>query len=333
MKAKLQVVEQEIISVDLRPRFEGSNICTWIGFKHVMYLVEEAILDYFRSRGMVPRRLFEEHGLCLEIVDSSVRILHALHMDDLVQVEVRPVTQAQGRELHFSVQIMVDRAGKNTKALTGKVAVMFRQESPDITSSRGTAFPAPAEIAPYVSGKIDRALDAGGSSEVIGDGRGVNRSEDILIRQLVPADANAFVWKWHIPYFYCHFSERLQHSGYLRLVEEVVDLFLADRGISIATMLKKRRWIPVVPQAQLSILREALMEETIYTVYTVQEIFKNVTYNANVDFYVLRDGALVRTAQGRITHGYAEILNRRDWALVNFDETVMAALYGKAARQ
>ena len=25
----------------LRPRFEGTNICTWIGFKHDNYLVEE----------------------------------------------------------------------------------------------------------------------------------------------------------------------------------------------------------------------------------------------------------------------------------------------------
>ena len=34
----------------MRPRYEGANICTWIGFKHVNYLVEEAVLAHFRSR-------------------------------------------------------------------------------------------------------------------------------------------------------------------------------------------------------------------------------------------------------------------------------------------
>jgi len=41
-----------------RPRFEGSNICTWIGFKHVMYLIEEAVLEYMRRNGMSPRQLY-----------------------------------------------------------------------------------------------------------------------------------------------------------------------------------------------------------------------------------------------------------------------------------
>ena len=38
-------------TTQLRPRYEGSNICTWIGFKHVNYLVEEAVLEHFRQLG------------------------------------------------------------------------------------------------------------------------------------------------------------------------------------------------------------------------------------------------------------------------------------------
>ncbi len=138
------------------------------------------------------------------------------------------------------------------------------------------------------------------------------------------------MWKWRIPYFYCHFTERLQHSGYLRLMEEVVDRFLASRGISIQTMLETRRWIPVVPNARLEILSEALMEETIYTVYTVKHIFKDVTYTSRMDCYVPRNNMLVHTATGQITHGYAEILNRRDWALINFDERHWPRYGGRA---
>ena len=139
---------------------------------------------------------------------------------------------------------------------------------------------------------------------------------------------NAIVWRWRIPYFYCHFSERIQHSGYLRLMEEVVDLFLAQRGISIRTMLEGRRWIPVVPRARGEILREAYLEEEIVTVFTVEGIFKDLTYTARMDCYVPRGDGLVRTATGTITHGYAVVLDRRDWELVAFDAETLAGLRG-----
>lgn len=313
----------EVTVVELRPRFEGSNICTWIGFKHVMYLVEEAVLHSFRDRGLVPRYLFEEHGLCLEIVDSSVRILHALHMDDLVRVEVTAKTKPGDREQTLAVQLLVERDGTLLKALTGKVKVVFRQDRSGVTAPEPTP-----ELAPYVVAEINRGGQPFVPASASTNGRGTEGGDDI-IRQVVPADANAFVWKWHIPYFYCHFTERLQHSGYLRLMEEVVDLFLANRGISIRTLLDQRGWIPVVPNAQVELLREALMEETIYTVYTVEQIFKDVTYTSRMDCYVVRDNRLIHTATGKITHGYAKILNRRDWSLVNFDESVLAALRGE----
>ncbi len=162
-------------------------------------------------------------------------------------------------------------------------------------------------------------------------GRGTVGADE-AVADLV-GDANAIVWRWRIPYFYCHFSERLQHSGYLRLMEEVVDLFLAERGISIRSMLAGRRWIPVVPGARVQILRPASMEEEIYTVFTVENIFKNLLYTARMDCYVPRGGALVHTATGRITHGYAEVLDRRAWRHVPFDAKTMAALEGRKPKE
>src|SRR5262245_57090383 len=49
-----------------RPRFEGSNICTWIGFKHIMYLIEDAVLTHLRAMGSVPRLLYEREALGVE---------------------------------------------------------------------------------------------------------------------------------------------------------------------------------------------------------------------------------------------------------------------------
>ena len=323
----LNLSDMRATSVSLRPRFEGSNICTWIGFKHVMYVVEEAVLDHFRQHGLVPRELYEEHGLCLEIVDSGVRILHALHMDDLVEVRVEPATREDDREIALSVTLFVERDGKQIKALTGKVRVLLRQDDSLITGGEtgsGKHF-----LGKYSAPAILRAgqqcvpFDFGTSRE-----RSVIAPE--ILARLGADSSNSFVWKWHVPYFYCHFNDRIQHSGYLRLMEEVVDLFLAERGISIRTLLERNKWIPVVPMARVEIVDEARMEDTLYTVYTVEEIFKDTTYRSRMDCWVERNGALVKTATGTIVHGYAVIENRKDWTLVQFDAATLAALRGKA---
>lgn len=284
----------EIVS---RPRFEGSNICTWIGFKHVMYLFEEAVLEYLRRTGISPRELYERDGIGIDIVDSDARIAAALHMDDEVRTEVvRQPDEDDGEVLVFKAASYVGEV----KAATATVRVR-RIPATDVgTARRGS---------PH-SGLLD--------------GRGSVGVDD-TVADLVKG-ANAIVWRWRIPYFYCHYSERLQHSGYLRLMEEVVDIFLAERGISIRDMLAGQRWIPVVPGARVRILRPALMEETLYTVFTVEDIFKNLLYTARMDCYVEREGELVQTATGRITHGYAEVVDRRDWRHVPFDGRTMAAL-------
>ena len=50
---------------------------------------------------------------------------------------------------------------------------------------------------------------------------------------------------------------------------------------------------------------------------------------ARVGLSVVRAGELVQTATGRITHGYALILDRHAWEVVPFDERTLAALRGE----
>lgn len=329
-------------TVEVRPRFEGSNICTWIGFKHVNYLVEEAVLHHFREAGLSARSLYEEYGLGLDFVDLDTRILHAFHMDDEARAQVEPATADDAAVLTFRVTLSVERDGTTHKAVTSKARVSLR---PDGYLER--AAETPKALAPYTVARLGAhtGKEAGGTvsgtrsgrpvetarNTSLSAGRGTTGEDDPVLAGLT-ADANAFGWKWRIPYPYCHFTERLQMSGYLRQMEEVVDLFLADRGISIKELLDDRRWIPVVPHSRIQILDEALMEEDLYTVYTVENLFKDFTYTSRMDCYVVRDGELVHTATGTITHGYAVIENRRDWSLVNFDERVVRALGGEPAQ-
>ncbi|MBO0819761.1 MAG: hypothetical protein J2P26_02805 [Nocardiopsaceae bacterium] len=312
-------------TVTLRPRYEGNNICTWIGFKHVNYLVEEAVLDHFRSAGLPSRRLFEEFGLGLELVAIDTRILNAFHLDDEAVAEVTPVGSADGV---LSFKVAISKAGQSAKDVTSKVKVSLRRET-----YIDPANSVPEELAGHVTDRIGGAEPgdavAADGPTPLADGRGTTGTDPVLAHLL--AGNNATGWKWRIPYPYCHNNERLQMSGYLRLMEEVVDLFLAERGISIKTLLDDRRWIPVVPHSKITMLDEVYMEEDLYTIYTVENIFKDVTYTSRMDNYVVRDGRLVHVAEGTITHGYAVIDNRRDWSLVNFDAHVLAALRGEAS--
>ncbi|MDQ7807618.1 acyl carrier protein [Amycolatopsis sp. A133] len=296
----------------MRPRYEGANICTWIGFKHVGYLVEEAVYDHLRQAGLPPGELYERYGLCTDIVDIDTRVLHAFHIDDEVEAEVVRTTGAADDELRFTVTLRVPR-DTVLKAATSKVEVKLRAGDE----------PVPAELAPFTVARLTSA-----------NGPGVRQPDvDLGVTDppaLLAAGRNAFVWRWRIPYFYCHFTEYLQMSGCLRLMEEVVDLFLADRGISIKQLLDEQNLIPVVPRSAITVLDEARMEEELYTVFTVEEIFKNLTYTARMDTFVVRDGALVHTSTGRITHGYAVIENRRDWRLVPFGARLLDGLSGKA---
>ncbi|AOR31293.1 hypothetical protein BFF78_09805 [Streptomyces fodineus] len=303
-------------STQVRPRYEGSNICTWIGFKHVNYLVEEAVLDHFRQAGLPARALYEEHGLGLDLVSIDTRILHAFHMDDHAEAQVVPWTKDEDSTLGFKVTVQVERDGEIHKAVTSKVRVSLRTDT--YLEAAGEV---PGQLARFAVARLGDDLERE-------PGTAAPAEEEILAA--LTAGQNAYAWKWNIPYPYCHFTERIQMSGYLRLMEEGKDRFVADRGISIKTLLDDRRWIPVVPRSDIRILDEALMEEDLYTVYTVEEVFKDFTYTSRMDWYVLREGKLVKTATGRIVHGYALIENRRDWKLVNFDQRVLDALNGKA---
>ncbi|GGT17794.1 MULTISPECIES: acyl-CoA thioesterase family protein [Streptomyces] len=304
----------ETTSVQVRPRYEGSNICTWIGFKHVNYMVEEAVLDHFRQAALPARGLYEEHGLGLDIVGIDTRILHAFHMDDIATAEVVPFTKDADGTLGFKVIVSVERDGEILKAVTSKVRVSLR-----IDTYLDSAGEVPDGLARFAVDRLGADLEPAPLTPFT--------SEDTVLDELLEGK-NAYGWKWNIPYPYCHFTERLQMSGYLRLMEEGKDRFVADRGISIKTLLDDRRWIPVVPRSEIRILDEAMMEEDLYTTYEVEDVFKDFTYTTRMNWYVVRDGKLLKTATGTIVHGYAVIKNRRDWSLENFDQHVLDALNG-----
>ncbi len=294
-----------------RPRYESSNIRTWVGFRQLMLLAEEAVLQWFRDRDLGPQRLYHEHGLGLEVIDSSVQLPAVVEVDDEVVAEA--AEEAPGR---FSVALRVRRDGVPILVLRGRVTVALVR-APGEPADR----PVPREVADIV---VDSVAAAGPPGHL--GKRRVGPGEDA---RSALAAGGAFVWSWRAPYFVCHFSDRVQHSGYVRALEEVVDRFLADRGLSIRTMLTEHGWIPVVSRARVQLVAGARMEEVVHTAFAVQEVLRRIAFDARMDCYVRRGRCLVPVATARILHGYARSRGERAGGLVELDEPTICALTGR----
>lgn len=292
-----------------RPAFEGANIRTWIGFKHFMYLVEQGVLQWLRDQGTSARDLFLAHGLGAEIVDCSVQLPAVLELDDEVKVEVTP-----GRGDKLNVQLTVLRDGVEVTVLRGKVTVaLVRERAADTTAAAPEAL-AHLEV-PALTSTVERIRIPTWET-----------AESVLT-----ATPGAFLWSWRAPYFYCHYSDRVQHSGFVRTLEEVVDRFLADRGISVGRMLAERAWIPVVSRARVRLLEDARMEETVHTVFTVTDILRGVMFDGRMDCYVQRGPELVPVATAQILHGYAIAAGPGAGGMAQLDDGVVRALTGDPA--
>ncbi|MCZ4123126.1 hypothetical protein [Streptomyces sp. H39-S7] len=323
----------ETTTVVLSPGYEGANIGTIIGFKHVNYLVEKAVIEHFRRSGLPVGRLYEENGLGFDITDIDSRLQTALVVDDEASLEVVPVTKEGASELSFKVTITVERDGAPKKAVSSKVTVVLRYDENDVRMLR--RLPVADGLERFVTPKIGGAGEAASGDAVPRTGgelvSGGSTDTDPVLEQLL-AGENAYGWKFRIPYPYVHFFDRLQMSGYLRLMEEAKHRFVDARGISIRKLLTEQNWIPAVTRSRITLLDEALLEEDLYIVYTVDDVFKNLLYTSRVDYYVVRDGRLLRTATGSITHAYGVVENGNSGRLVTFDDRVLAAFNNEAGQ-
>jgi acyl-CoA thioesterase FadM len=284
-----------------RPGYEGANIRTWIGFKHFIYLAEQAVLQWLIDQGTGARDLFLGHGLGFEIVDCSVQLPAVLEIDDRVIAEVT------GTGPVLAVELSVDRDGQRVTVLRGKLRVALVPEA-----AAPVHRPAPAALA-----ALEIPALAGAAS-----------AEDAA--QALAVGSASFLWSWRAPYFYCHYSDRVQHSGFVRCLEEVVDRFLADRGISVGRMLRERSWIPVVSRARIQLIEPAHMEETIHTTFTVTDILRGVMFDGRMDCFVKRGDEVIRVATAKILHGYAIAAGEGAGGLAELDAGVVAALTGSA---
>lgn len=295
----------------LRPRYEGTNIGTWIGFKHLMYLAEEGLLAFFREQGFGPRRLFHEFGLGLEIVDASVQLPALLEIDDEVVAETRLLAPGRG-----STRLRVEHGATPRVVLNGKLGFTLA------ANAQASGRPWPAELGALAP--LDGAPQDGRLADVplrSGDARA----------GLMAACPAAFYWCWKARYFHCHVSERVQYSAYVRALEEVVERFLEDRGLAVGRLLVERGLIPVVSRARVRMLRPVAMEALVHTTFVVDDVLMDKAYDGRMDCYVQHGGVLQHVASARILHGYAHSAGPEAGRLAALDAATLRALTGGTA--
>lgn len=295
-----------ITSCRLRARYASANIRTWIGFKQFMYMVEEAVLTWFRERGHGPQEIYHRYGAGLAIIDCSVLLPAVLGIDDEVEASVDWL--GKGR---FGVRLTVTRDAEPVTVLRGKVevALVTERTAPDTANSAAMPEFLTSLVVPTV------AAAAGPVAP--------------------PPTVEPFSWHWRARYFHCHYSDRVQHGSYVAALEEVVDRFLADRGLSVPRLLAERGWIPVVSRARVRLLADAHMDEEIQTRFTVSDVVKNRAFEGRMDSYVTSRDRPRHTARhvatAQILHGYAVSQGELAGTLAELDPETVKALTAEAS--
>lgn len=297
-----------------RPRYNGANINTYIGFKNFMFLAEDAVLEHFRTHGLGPQDLFTRYGLGLEVVDASTRLINTLHVDDEVRGIVESSRPRSGAGMVCKVRLDAMRPGGDVQVLTGKLRVALVQEK----DGAGTE-PVPADLAELVVPEVAAVVQAP-PAEPAGTDAIATATPD-----------NGFLWQWKIPYYYCHWYTRLQSNGYVRLLEEATDRYLEHAGLSITELLATRDWIPVVSRSRVVMHADAFMGETLLISYVVDDVIKDSVFTATMTCRVQRGEQLVTVATATIMHGYVLARGPEQFAgIVPLDaDTQRALLTGK----
>jgi acyl-CoA thioesterase FadM len=294
----------------VRPLFEGCNVGTWIGFKHILYLLEDGVRRYLQAIGLPTGRLFEQHGICTEIAAIRARLTHAVRCDDELHVVVAAKAAADPRG---PLQVRLVGADGIVRA-SGAVTVAWRRDA----GQAGGSDPEP--LRNLIVGRDPVAAAAPPADAAR------------LVSTLVPAGKAFHVAAVRVPYPSCSFNFWLQSAGYHRLVESMVDWFLHERGISIGTLLDERRWIPVVSQVAVTIHADVRLEETLFATLVVDDVLKDVLFRSSLRFHVFRDGAPRLVAESAIDHAYVEFTTRAvEPRVATFDGRVRQALTGERA--
>ena len=307
---RIEMKSEILYHVGMFPKNEGANVENYIGFKHMTYLMEESIISFLRDLYLSPNILYKKYGIKIIIKSLSIDILKAMNVDDFIEIDICT---------SMAVNEFVIKAYDNNRNsfFRGKVGIDI-----ELTNKNVRLEVLPEKVTDFLNGILEAKKEESFREKPI---------ESNPISDLKMLYRAAFIYSKRIPYYYCNYTRELHHSGYERIIEEAVDLFLENKNLSIKSMLDKKSWIPVVSKSKLCLLNKVEIEDTIYVVFDVKNILFNRLYEADIIFFKVIDNKLLEVAHGEISHGYSDIKEPQNPELVVLDcETLKALKYEKA---
>jgi acyl-CoA thioesterase FadM len=273
----MRTVEQpgtysRLTAITLRPRYEHAGARLRLGVRGLTSLAEEALVNWFRVRGISPSVLSERYGREFAIVDWSGLLSGAVSLDDEVVASAVPVGVR-----YFNVQVAVPDGDAEGVALRARVtAVLVR---------RPGEFEEPVE---EVHGMLVDSLEEVGM-ERLGVGLAGWR------RPLrVPMDG-------------CHHGGRMQHSAHVRALTELAEAFVEDRGLPAKRLLDEHGLVMIMPRVRVRLLADAYAGEVLHTGFEVHQAIGGNHFDCRFDAHVEREGRLVPVAVGILLLGFARV--------------------------
>jgi acyl-CoA thioesterase FadM len=279
-----------------------------------MALSEEAVICWFRERNQGPASLYRDYGVRLSVIDASVLIKGALGADEPVTAQVTPVGSR-----YRDVRLWAERGGTRQDVLQGRLTV-------GLVRDRSTAAELPADLAELVLGEIAGLGTAVGSHDPA-------HEQQALADAAAAGTLEGFPRALRVPYSACHGSGQMSFAGYVRLIEGLVDDFMADRGLWTSRLLAERGWVPAYARARIRLLGEAHVDEVLHAVYSVARVVGKGLFDGRIECHVRRGDRFVPTATGIVLHGYALADGPAAGQVAELDPDIIAAVTAQDAAQ
>ena len=261
-----------LTAITLRPRYEHAGARLRLGVRGLTSLAEEALVNWFRVRGISPAVLSERYGREFSIVDWSALGGATVALDDEVVASAVPVGMR-----YFNLELAVRDGEAERVALRARVtAVLVR---------RPGRFEEPPE---EVEGMLVERLDEVGAERAAGSTPAWRRSYRVAMEG-------------------CHHAGRMRHSDHMGVLMELAEVFAEEHGLPARRLLDEHGLVSVVPRVRVRLLADAYAGDVLHAGFEVHQVVGSGQFDCRFGAHVECDGRAVPVAVGTLLLGFARV--------------------------
>lgn len=275
-----------VTEVALAPRYESANVALRLSVRGLTSLVEEAVINWFRVRGFSPSTLYSTYGLEFSTIDCSSLFFGSVTVDDDVVASAEPVGPR-----YFNVKLTVRRGDRQTVVARSRVTVVMLRRP-------GWSVELPEELLGMAIDKIDRIRTAVESHDPEFEARDLD--------ERITNDTLGWHRSWRVALGDCHYSGRMQYTGYVRILEQLGELFLADKGLPVSELIAQGQ-TTVMPRVRVRILADAEAGDLMHTTYEIHQVVGGKLLDCRFDCHVERGERRIPVATGILLKGFASL--------------------------